>query len=187
MRALRIAAAVTVLMLGSGGAAAARNKAGGLPAPARVDCGNSGVVGTGFTVYACDSGAGATKYSHPAQLLVVRTNGSYKGYPDAFSQADLIVNSNTGAVIATHNNSIVRVSASGLTTLANQRQLNRLLPGSARLLAIEDLTADSSDDIVFRANFYAGHRHGCENVRGELKATKRVKLLWRSATGLTCG
>jgi hypothetical protein len=187
MRAFRILTATGLLLLGAGGAAAAGAIAGKLPAPARVACGDSGVAGTGFTVYACASGAGGTKYSHPPELLVVRTDGSYTGYPDTFSQADLTVKSHAGDVIASHNDSIVRVTASALTTLVGERRLDRLFPGSPRLAAINALTVDSSGDIFLRANYYAPNRHGCGNVHSELTAAGRLKLLWRSTTGLTCG
>lgn len=113
---------------GSGASTEAR-----LPAPARVDCGDSGVVGAGFSVYACASGAGGTKYAHPAELLVVRANGSYTGYPNTFSQTDLVKKTATRGVVASHNNSIVQVTASALTTILSERRFDRLAPGSPHL------------------------------------------------------
>jgi hypothetical protein len=188
MRALRILSATAVVLVIAGGFAAADGGAAGkLPAPARVACGNSGVAGIGFTVYACASGAGRTKYSHPAELLVVRAGGDYMGYPDTFSQADLMVKAPAGEVIASHNDSIVRVTASALQILVDERRLDRLFPGSRHLVAINDLAVNSSGDIFLRANFYAGNRQGCENARAEITAARRLKLLWRSATGLICG
>jgi hypothetical protein len=145
------------------------------------------VVGAGFTVYSCASGAGATKYAHPAELLVVRTDGGYAGYPDSFSQLNLVRRSASGEVVAAHNDAIVRVTASGLTTLVGERRLDRLFSGSPGLAGIDALTVDSSGDIFVRANYYAAHRHGCGNVRLKLTAENHLRLLWRSAAGLTCG
>jgi hypothetical protein len=187
MRSSRIFAVGVLLAIAGGTAAAVGSTAVKLPAPARVDCGDSGVVGAGFTVYACVSGAGGTKYAHSAELLVVRANGSYRGYRDAFSQADLVRKSATGEVVAAHNDAIVRVTASALTTLVDERRLDRLFPGSPGLAGIDALTVDSSGDIFLRANYYEGHLDGCGNVRAELTVAGRLKLLWPSAAGLTCG
>jgi hypothetical protein len=187
MKRLRIVAATVLLGLAGGGTALADGSTSGkLPPPARVDCGDSGVVGAGFTVYACDSGAGGTKYAHWPELLVVRSNGSYKGYRDAFSQADIMRKLASGEVIASHNDAVVRVTASALTTLVGERRLG-LVPGGPRLGSIDALTVDSSGDVFLRANYYARNRHGCENARWELTAAGRLRLLWRSKTGLTCG
>lgn len=188
MRGFRVLALTAVLALVGGGAALADggSTAGKLPPPARVGCGDSGVVGAGFTVFVCGSGAGGTEYAHWAELLVVRSNGSYKGYRDAFSQADQVKTMANGEVIASHNDAVVRVTASTLTTLVSERRLG-LVPGSLRLGFVNALTVDSSGDIFLRANYYARNRHGCENARWELPAAGRLKLLWRSTTGLTCG
>jgi hypothetical protein len=187
VRSSRIFAVGVLLAIAGCTAPADGSTAGKLPAPAKVDCGNSGVMGAGFTVYSCESGAGGTKYAHPAELLVVRPNGSYTGYPDAFSQSNLVSKSDTGEVVAAHNDAIVRVTASALTTLVDERRLDRLFPGSPDLAGIDALTVDSSGDIFLRANYYAAQRHGCGNVRVELTAAGRLKLLWRSPAGLTCG
>lgn len=179
--------ALTALLALAGGTAVAdASTARKLPPPARVDCGDSGVAGAGFTVYACDSGAGGTKYAHGPELLVVRTNGSYKSYRDAFSQADIMRKLPNGEVIASHNDAVVQVTASALKTLVGERQLG-LVPGNPRLGYINALTVDSAGDIFLRANYYARNRRGCENARWELTAAGQLKLLWRSKTGLTCG
>jgi hypothetical protein len=159
--------------------------AGKLPPPARSGCGSS-AVGTGFTVYVCSSGAGGTKYAHWPELLVVRANGSYRGYRNAFSQADIVRRTPSGEVIASHNNAVVLVTASALRTLVSERQLD-LVPGRPRLGYINALSVDSSGDVFVRANYYARDRHGCENVRWELTGAGHLGLLWRSKTGLICG
>jgi hypothetical protein len=79
------------------------------------------------------------------------------------------------------------VTASALTTLVDRRRLDRLFPGSPSLAAIDALTVDSSRDVFLHANYYAAHRDGCGNVRAELTAAGRLKVLRRSAAGLTCG
>lgn len=179
--------AVAVMLLAAaaaGSADAGTNRR--LPAPLAADCG-SGVTGIGFTAYGCDSGAGGTKYAHPAELLVLRTNGSYTGYHDSISEPNLMARSTTGDVVAAHNDSIVQVTASALTTLINQRRLDQLFPASPGLAAINALTVTASGAVLFRANYYAPHKHGCGNIRAELTAGGRVKVLWRSGTGLICG
>jgi hypothetical protein len=185
MRGFCMLVLTALLSLAGGTAVADANKAGKLPPPARVGCGDSGVAGAGFTVYACESGAGGTKYAHWPELLVVRTNGSYRGYRDAFSQAEILRKLANGEVVATHNNAVVQVTASGLGTLVGERQLD--LPGSPRLGYIDSLTVDSAGDIFLRANYYARNRHGCENARWERKTAGHLTLRWRSKTGLTCG
>jgi hypothetical protein len=187
MRRFGILAWMAVLTLaGVNTADAGGGTSGKLPPPARVDCGNSGVVGAGFTVYVCSSGAGGTKYAHWPEMLVVLSDGSYKGYRDAFSQADLVRTMADGEVIASHNDEVVRVTAAALMTLVSERRL-RHVAGSRRIGSIDALAVDSSGDIFLRANYYARNRHGCENARWELTAAGRLKLLWRSKRGLTCG
>lgn len=187
MTGSRRLAVVLLLVFVAVVAPAAAGTKGQLPAPAAVDCGASGVAGIGFTAYSCASGAGGTKYAHQQELLVVRNNGTYKGYGTAFSQQDRIARSNNGEVIAAHNGSIVRVTASALKVLINERRLDRLFPGSPGLVAINALTATPSGEVVFRANYWARHKHGCGNVRAELTTAGQVKLFWRTGTGLTCG
>jgi len=72
----------------------------------------------------------STKYAHPAELLVLRANGTYTGYHDSISEPNRMARSTTGEVVAAHNDSIVRVTASALTTLVSQRQLDQLFPGA---------------------------------------------------------
>lgn len=185
MAAFRLLAMAVLLLAAAAGPADAGAKAR-LPAPLAADCG-SGVTGIGFTAYACGSGAGGTKYAHLAELVVLRTNGSYTGYRDSISEPDLRARSTTGEVVAAHNDAIVQVTASALKTLVSQRRLDQLFPGSPGLAAINALTVTASGAVLFRANYYAPHKHGCGNIRAELTAGGRVKVLWRSATGLICG
>lgn len=174
-----------VLALACGVATAAGSTARRLPPPARVDCGDAGVSGVGFTVFVCGSGAGGTKYAHWPELLVVRSDGSYTGYRDAFGQDDLVRKLAGGRLIASHNNEVVEVTAFALKPLIRTRQLR--VAGGSRLGSIDRLTVDSSGDIFLLANYYARNRHGCDYVRWELTAAGRLKLLWRSKAGLTCG
>jgi len=185
MAGLRTLALAVLLCLAVAAPANAGSR-GRLPAPLAADCG-SGVTGAGFIAYACSDGDGGTKYSHPSELLVLSTNGRYKGYHDTVSEPNLIARSTTGEVVAAHNDAIVRVSASAVRTLVGQRQLDQLFPGSPGLAAINAITVTASGAVLFRANYYAGHKHDCGNIRAELTASGRVKVLWRSATGLICG
>jgi hypothetical protein len=168
-------------------ARATRSTAETLPPPARVGCGDRGVAGVGFTVFACDSGAASTKYAHPGELLVVRADGSFTGYPDAFSQADLLRKSATYGIVASHDDAIYRVTAAVLVPLVTKRQLELRIPGSPLLAAIDALTVTSSGDIFLRINYYASNRHGCANARIELSAARHLKLVSKSSTGQTCG
>ena len=178
--------ALVVLLLAAGAGPADAGTKGRLPAPLAADCG-PGVTGIGFTAYACSDGDGGTKYAHPSELLVLRTNGSYTGYRDSISEPNRMARSTIGEVVAAHNHSIVQVTASALKILVSQRQLDQLFPGSPGLVAVNALTVTASGAVVFRANYYAPHKHGCGNIRAELTAGGRVKVLWRSATGLICG
>lgn len=179
--------AVTALLTFGGGTAFADGStAEKLPLPARIGCGDSGVVGAGFTVYVCSSGAGGTKYAHWPELLVVRTDGSYKGYVNRFSQADIVRKSPGGEVIASHNNAVVRVTETSLKTLVSKRRLE-LMAGRPRIGYINALSVDSAGNIFLLANYWAGNRRGCENIRWELTAAEHLKLIWWSKTGVICG
>jgi hypothetical protein len=161
--------------------------AGRLPAPAAVDCDAWGVRGHGFTAFSCLSGAGGTKYSHPNELLVVRDNGSFSGYPSNVGEQDLLARSTTGDVVAAHTFSIVQVTSSHITTLVSERALDRLFPGTIGVAAINGLAVGPSGDVFVAVNYYAGNRHGCGNAIAERTETGQLKTLWRSATGFTCG
>lgn len=182
----RILCGMTVLALPCLAASAQGRPPRRLPPAAQVDCGDTGVRGSGFTVYVCGSGAGGTRYAHGPELLVVRSDGRYTGYRDAFSQADLVRRLPSGEVIAAHNNAIVQVTASALRTLVSARRLSQV-PDVAHMAAIDAVTVNRSGDVLFRANYYARGRHGCENVRWELSAPRRLKLIARSRPGLICG
>ena len=178
--------ALSVLLLAAVSGAADAGTPGRLPVPLAADCG-SGVTGVGFTAFGCLSGAGGTNYAHPAELLVLRANGTYTGYHDSISEPNRMARSTTGEVVAAHNDSIVRVTASALTTLVSHGQLDQLFPGSRGLAAINALTVTGSDAVFFRANYYAPHAHGCGNIRAELTTGGRLMVFWRSGTGLICG
>ena len=150
-----------------------------------ADCGLE-ASGSDFTAYACASGAGGTKYAHSAELLVVR-NDRFSSYPDDMSEPNLMASSATGEVIAAHNDSIVRLTASALTTLVDERELDQLFLDTVGVAGVNGLAVDQSGDVFVVANYYAGDRHGCGDVIAELTTTGRLKPLWRSATGLTCG
>jgi hypothetical protein len=185
MAGLRNLALAGLLLLAVAASANAGTQAR-LPAPLAADCG-SGVTGAGFTAYPCGDGDGGTKYAHPSELLVLRTNGRYAGFHDSISEPNLMARSTTGEVVAAHNDAIVRVTASALKTLVSQRQLDELFPGSPGLAAINAITVTAPGAVLFRVNYYASHKHGCGNILAELTASGRVKVLWRSATGLICG
>lgn len=160
---------------------------GRLPAPAAVSCEGWGAEGPGFTAFSCLSGAGGTRYSHPAELLVVRSDGSFSGYQTDVGEQDVLARSATGKVVVAHNFSIVQVTASAIITLVTERELDRLFPRTVGVAAINGLAVDRSGDIFVSVNYYASDRHGCGNVIAERKATGQLKSLWRSGSGAICG
>jgi hypothetical protein len=181
-RNLALAVLLPVLAVAPAGAGAA----GRLPGPLAADCG-SGTSGIGFTAYSCIGGGAGTRYAHSAELLVVRSSGAYTGFQDSISEPNLMVRSTAGEVVAAHNDSIVRVTDTGLKPLVSKRQLVRLLPGSPGVAAIDRLAVTASGAVFFRANDYAPHDRGCANIRAEQVSGGYVRVLQRSAVGLTCG
>jgi hypothetical protein len=168
----------------SANGAVARSK---LLATASAGCAAAGVAGSGFVAYACMSGGARSGHSHPAELLVVHSDGSYKGYPDHFSQAELMTRSARTGVLAAHNDAIVQVTATGLRTLLSATRIARLAPGAGAIAAIDSLRVSRAGDILVRVNYHASARHGCENVSAELTARHRLVVLSRSRSGLVCG
>jgi hypothetical protein len=160
---------------------------GGPPAPAAVNCGGWGAGGTGFTAFSCLSGAAGTRYSHPNELLVVRGDGSFSSYPTDVGQEDLLASSASGEVVAAHNFSIVQVTASAITTLASERELDRLFPGAPGVAAVNGLAVERSGGVFVAPDYYTRARHGCGEVIAERTTTGQLKVLWRSGAGLTCG
>ncbi len=118
---------------------------------------------------------------------MLQADGRYEGYRDSISEPNLIAASSDGEVVAAHNDAIVKVAASKLTTLVSQLKLDQLVPGSTGLAGIDALSVTASGAVVFRINYYAPNKHGCGNIRAELTATGRVTAVRRSATGLICG
>ena len=174
--------AVAVLLLVAVAAPAAARTKGQLPAPLAADCG-PGVTGIGFTSYACSDGDGGTKYAHPSELLVLRTNGSYVGYRDSISEPDRRARSATGGGCCRAQRCDRPGNRISTEALVSHRQLDRC-SRSPGLVAINTLIVTAADTVFFRANYYGASQHGCATIRAEVTAGGRVKVFWRSATGL---
>lgn len=157
-----------------------------LPAPAAVDCGNEEAVGRGFVAFSCESGGGDTRYGHPKELLVVRADGSFLAYR-TYGQWNQIAASPAGEVVAAHNGSIVRVTASRITALVSRGAIEGLVAG--KLVGdVLELAVERGGSVYVAIDYYAGvPQGGCGDVVAELTASGKLVTLWRSPTGLTCG
>jgi hypothetical protein len=132
-----------------------------------VSCGSS-AVGPGFTAFLCESGAG-----HPKRLLVLRKDRTSKSYPTFGSGA---LASESGKVVATRNDSIVRVASQRLRTLASAAALKRLVPHTS-VVSVIDLAVAANGD-VFAVTDHIGHE-GCTAVISELRpADGPPHILW---------
>jgi hypothetical protein len=161
-----------------------RFPAGPLPPPATADCDSQEAIGRGFVAFSCESGGGATKYGHPQELLVVRTNGHFSSYPTNRHQ-DVLAVSATGEVVSAHNSSIVNVTALGITTIVSKEALDQLVVG--KLLGdVLELAVQPDGEVLVALDYYAGVHRGCGDVLGEVTTGGKLRTLWRSGTGLVC-
>lgn len=157
-----------------------RTAPGSIPIPRDTSgyCG-SGVPGRGFIAFGCSSGAG-----RGPRMMVVRSNGSTKNYPDRGSQADDMSVSN-GAVVAIHNGAIVRVGANGLHTIATQRQLIDLVPGATGGWPGVGIANDRQGNVYVDQDFLIA-RHSCADVIFEITSSGLRRSLWHSARTDSC-
>jgi hypothetical protein len=158
----------------------ARTSASSVPIPKNTSgyCGAE-VPGPGFIAFGCDSGAG-----RGPRLMVVRSNGTTKNYPDHGSQADDMSVSN-GDVVAIHNGAIVRVGVDGLRAIASQRQLIRLVPGATGDWPGVGIAVDRRGNVYVDQDFLIA-RHGCADVIFEIASGGGRRSLWRSARTDSC-
>ncbi|HZQ81659.1 MAG TPA: hypothetical protein VFB25_06760 [Gaiellaceae bacterium] len=176
-------AAVVLVVVGASAAAAvlASRPAKSVPAIA-ADCGNS-VSGHGFRVFSCMSGGAAIGHPHPKELLVIRADGSSVGYP-VYRTASIAAGD--GEVVATHNDSLVRVTTSRLVPLLTNNRLAGLLHVRPNALwDVVRLAVDTRGDITFSPSFLAGHRSGCRTPLLELTPAGAVRRL-RPSTSTVC-
>jgi hypothetical protein len=157
-----------------------RTKSGSTQIPKDTSgyCG-AGIPGTGFIAFGCSSGA-----RRGPRLMVVRSNGSTKNYPDHGSQADDMSVSD-GTVVAIHNGAIVRVGANGLRTIATQRQLLDLVPGATSGWPGVGIANDHEGNVYVDQDFLIG-RHGCADVIFEIRSNGLPRSLWRSGRANSC-
>lgn len=150
-----------------------------VPAVAAVDCG-SDVPGPGFHVFACASGGAAAGHPHPAELVVVRSDGSAVSYPD-YRGGD--VASGGGEVVATYDDNLVRVTSRRLVPLLTSRELARALHIPFTAIRVGDIyapTVDGRGDVYFVAS--ALSRSGCQNRILERTAGGAIRQVWASST-----
>jgi hypothetical protein len=152
-------------------------------AEAAVNCQN-GVEGAGFTAFTCASGGGMTKYPHPQELLVVRRDNTFFGYPTIGEDGGLVT-SGDGEVFAVHNKSVVRVTSAGIITIIPEVQIDRLIPNSRSVAAINGIAIGRGGAIFLTPNLYLAR--GCGNVIAELTTGGELKTLWRSSASRACG
>lgn len=141
-------------------------------------CGG-GVRGPGFIAFGCDSGAG-----RGPRLMVVRSNGTTRSYPNQGSQADDMSVSN-GSVVAIHNGAIVRVGVDELTAIATPRQLMNLVRGATGWWPGVGIAIDRHGNVYVDQD-YLFARHGCADVIFEIEPSGQRRMLWRSARTDSC-
>ncbi len=135
-----------------------------------VDCG-VGVTGPGFRAFACESGL-----RHPKQLLVVRRDGSAVSYP-VYRHTEFAVGD--GEVIASYDDSLVRVTSRRLIPLLTHDALLRAL--HTRL--IWDILApavDAHGDIYFVASIENMSRSGCQSLILDRTTHGTIREIWAS-------
>jgi hypothetical protein len=157
-----------------------RTSAGSIPIPKNTSqfCG-AGVPGPGFIAFGCDSGAG-----RGPRLMVVRSNGTTKNYPNHGSEADDMSVSNR-TVVAIHNGAIVRVEVNGLHTIASARQLIHLVPGATGDWPGVGIAIDRRGNVYVDQDYLIA-RHGCADVIFEIASGGQPRSLWRSARTDSC-
>jgi hypothetical protein len=157
-----------------------RTPASSTPTPRHTSgfCG-AGIPGPGFTAFGCDSGAG-----RGPRLMVVRSNGTTKNYPDHGSQANEMSVSD-GTVVAIHNGAVVRVGAHGLQTIATQRQLIKLVPGATLAWPGVGIAIDRHRNVYVDQDFLIA-RHGCVDAIFEIESSGPPRNLWRSTRTNSC-
>lgn len=130
-------------------------------------------------VFGCASGAG-----HGARLMVVRSNGSTRTYPDTGSQPNEMAASD-GTVVALHNGAVVRIGTDGLTTIASQRELARLVSGAALPMGDNGIAIDRNHDVYVNQDFLVPGR-GCTDALLEIGPNRHLRALWRSTPSRSC-
>lgn len=135
-----------------------------------VDCG-TGVAGPDFHAFACESGL-----RHPKQLLVVRHDGSTATYP-AYRPTEFAAG--RGQVVATYNDSLVRVTSAGLIPLLTQHDLLSAL--HTRLIwGIFAPAVDANGDIYFVASIENRRRSGCQSLILDRATGGTLRQIWAS-------
>jgi hypothetical protein len=155
----------------------ARTSADSIP-DASGYCGG-GVAGAGFIAFGCESGA-----ERGPRLMVVRSDGSSKSYPNEGSQANEMSVSD-GTVVASHNGAIVKVGVDRLQTLATERQIESLIPGTIDVMGDGGIAVDHHG-VVYSIESLLTRPHGCTSVIVRISPKSRIRALWRSAPNQIC-
>jgi hypothetical protein len=137
-----------------------------------VDCA-MGVVGAGFRAFACESGLG-----HPRELFVARGDGSSVAYP-AHRPVGVAVHGSD--IVASYDNSLVRVTSSRLIPLLTNGELVRALHTNL-IWDIVDPGTDAQGDIYFLASIENPRRTGCQSLILERTTRGTIHRLWASPT-----
>jgi hypothetical protein len=143
-------------------------------------CGG-GVTGRRFAVFSCGSGD-----RRGPRLMVVRFDGRIHTYRDVGSQAGYMTEA-AGSVVANYNRAIVRITASGIQTLATQRQIAGLVPGAIGVMGGGGGdVAVSRTGTVYAVESVLAHPHGCTSVIAQITPRGTVSAAWLSAQNQTC-
>jgi hypothetical protein len=141
-------------------------------------CGG-GIAGNGFIAFGCASGGG-----RGARLMIVRSNGGARNYPDKGSQPNEMATAN-GTVVAIHNGSVVRIGVDGLETIATQRQLAKMVSGAALRMGDNGIAIDRHGSVYVNEDFLVDRR-GCTDVIVDIDPAGHMRKLWRSALTRSC-
>lgn len=172
-------AAVVLVVAGGGAASAAVTLKSSNPVPAIASgCGRS-VSGPGFRVFACMSGGARAGHPHPKELLVVRNDGSSVAYPDyggmAFAVGD-------GEVVASYDDSLVRLTSRRLVLLVTQSELASALHQTILIMGFGHFTVNARGDLYFFASTLIRGRHGCQNRHLERLAGGTIRQISASSS-----
>jgi glucose/arabinose dehydrogenase len=116
--------------------------------------------------------------------MVVRLNRSIRTYPEGGSQTNFMTETN-GSVVVNYNLAVVRVTATGMRTLATARQIAKLVPNAIGVMGGGDVAA-SPHGTVYAVESVLARPHGCTTVIAQINPDGTLSALWRSAPNQTC-
>lgn len=128
------------------------------------------------------SGGARAGHPHPKELLVVRNDGSSVAYP-AYGGFGFAVGD--GEVVATYDDSLVRVTSRRLVPLVTEDDVAGVLhrqPKTILIMGFGHLRVDASGDIYFFASTLIYGRHGCQSRYLERATDGTIRQIRASST-----